>query len=85
MMRPIESYIIPRPMTRRDWAMAMAVFASIGLTGCGTVDSLTSTVEAQAERMTGQTAGKAETCTVHYVMDIQTGATDTTTVCTEAK
>ena len=81
MMRPIESYIIPRPITRRDWAMAMCVFASMGLGGCGLVDAIDDATGAQVEKITGP----KQECTTRYTVDMGTGATDTTETCEDVK
>ncbi len=53
MTRPVSSYVMQRPMTRRDWAMAMCAFAAMGLTGCGLVDAIDDAAGAQVQKITG--------------------------------
>jgi len=79
--RPVESFVMQRPMTRRDWAMAMVTFAAMGLTGCGIVDAIDDATGAQVSKITGP----AETCTTHYTVDMGTGVTDSTQICEVAK
>ncbi len=79
--RPVSSYVMQRPMTRRDWAMAMCAFAAMGLSACNVVDAIDDATGAQVSKITGP----SETCTNTYLVDMQTGHTDTTTVCVGAK
>ncbi len=60
-------------MDSRDIRNAVAIWAAMGLTACGLVDA----VDDAAEKITGT----PETCTDTYRMDVQTGGTDTITIC----
>ncbi len=76
--RPVSSYVMQRPMTKRDWAMAMCAFAAMGLTACvNVVNAIDDAASTQVQKITGP----EKTCTDTYTLDMQTGHTDTTTVC----
>jgi len=70
-----------KSLTSRDLRNALIIWASMGLQACGLVDAIDDATGAQVSKITGP----SETCTDTYTMDMQTGKTDTTTVCEAQK
>ena len=78
--------ISQKPLTKRDFAVALSVFASLGLAGCGIVDDLSDTGHAMAGRW-ADSAPKSKVCkevrTMHFEPD--TAWSDTVTRCEVSK
>ncbi|MEO7426329.1 MAG: hypothetical protein ABI036_14160 [Fibrobacteria bacterium] len=70
------------PLTRKDWLKAMIIFAAMGLAGCGLMDDLSDTVDAQAQRITGD---DEPDCSMTYTVGPKSGTLDTATVCEASK